>query len=151
VWGAWAIADGGVLDAKNLKACWHAPWSNDATFEVAGGSGVWESCSVRSIGGVVVECTLEANLTLSRCSVGGLNSENRRAQEGLIACMKSRVAMSSCTVEMCGAISGFGVQALDESVVVAEACSIRLNAVGLVVASRADVVLRGELTLASHP
>jgi hypothetical protein len=126
VWGNWTLLQRTMGEWEDLKLGLHCYTSACALLDIRGGPWAFSHCDARCIGGVAVQLVLSAKLIMTRCAVGGIDTQHMRAQDGLVCRMDSCADLEDCTLEMCGVLTGYGVHLLE--VLVAARARQRLHA-----------------------
>jgi len=149
VWGNWTLLQRTMGEWRHLNLALHCYTSQSRLLDVRGGPWVFEHCDTRCIGGVAMEVVLRGKVVMTHCGMGGIDALYMRAQDALVCRMDSCADLANCTLEMCGVITGHGVQLLEEARAHLDNCTIRDATLGATAEGNSCLAL-GNCTLVDN-
>ncbi|KAJ1485947.1 hypothetical protein T484DRAFT_1891598 [Baffinella frigidus] len=141
VWGNWSLQQGSEGVFGGLAMAVHSAQCEEAVLSILGGPWRFEQSDVRSIGGIGLDLWHEAEIEMSRCAVGGLDSHFQRCDEGVRGKMTSRCVLENTILEFCGACEGYGMRLTEQAEGTVRGCTIRENAIGICLEADSSLVL----------
>jgi len=131
VWGNWTLHATSEGVFAGLAMAVHSATCDEAVLSIIGGPWHFMQGDVRSIGGLGIDTWAEAEVVLSLCAVGGIDSHLQRCDVGVRGKMESRCVLDRTVVEFCGAIEGYGVRLSEKAEATLRGCTVRDCAIGV--------------------